>query len=604
MENNLQIFNLHGTFLARETKYTMQLQEFRDKLKILFRKNQIEREKGSVSCYKVLRNIVKDFFVSNKPPICEETASLFEQKMKDFPYLSQLQMRNNAFIDIFDIAITQPKNVEDCKTLVDLAFEQNLLKESNFSTYLQFCLTMQSIFNEFVGKYKSSMSDILNVSTLKLDFQASKNEEEIRHSLKTLFELFKEQLDFEENGSLDPQHISHKTYLKLNDVCDRLAFCCAENKSVTPYLQQLYCYLKTFSKVLYVEGDNSEILSLGRKVSYFEILKFNRAELMGKLLFELKLNPSNYEQHFSNMKLSLLYHIVGNCFPTINLHQEDNLSTEEMYPENRLFVPDENIIDYIQRRNWLLAYILNEMYNVCASTIDVHEIRIQNFVNYMQLPRIQQLKVLFDGSELIAALQNEINPEKTMTFVNNLVLKKEDIQLTGSTSSGSNTDAAEEMLEENLKTTDWKLLYDIVKSIPESQLRKNGEFLALKDVILENLTTEQWEACYYQYVKKIQDHSLRIETILHNFKYWPLKFCIDVILAELSNFAAPDFEAKEELEIWLKRLQLYENVSHADAENKIYLGIYNFLIFRLPIRYNSHPGTKSINCASRTKSKF
>lgn len=537
----------------------------------------MERDKNNTPSQESLQNSVKDYFISNKAPVCEEIDSLLEQKVNDFPYLSQLQARNNAFMDIFDIAITQPKNFDDCKALIDVAFEESGFKESNYSTYLQFCLTINSILNELGGKYKCSAVNILNSSRIKLDFQASKNEEELYQCLKELFELFNEQIAAQAEGSVDPQHVSHKSYIKLNDICERLAFCCAENKSVTSYLQRLYSYLRAFSRVLYVEGDNSEVLSLGKNVSYFEILNFNRAELMGKLLFERKLNPTNYEQHFSNMKLSLLYHIVGNCFPTINLHQED-ISTDEMYPENRLFVPDENIIDYIQKRNWLLAYILNEMYNVCASTIDVNEIRIQNFVNYMQLPRIQQLKILFNDSELIASLQNEINTEKTMAFITNMI-KKDAIRIRhSSTSSGSSTESGEEMFEEHLKTTDWKLLYDIIESIPENQLRKTNEYSVLQDLILENIVAEQWITGFYEYVRKISNRTLRIETTLHNFKYWPLNFCIDIISAELSNLTASDFEAKTELEIWLKRLQLYENVSHLFKVCMIYLYLSAFQI--------------------------
>lgn len=557
----LQIFKLHGSSLAEEAMYAMQLEEFRTELKTVFKRNEIERQSGKVLSKDTLVHAFENYFRTNKLPANKEIESVLEEIVNRLPYLAELQIKNHTFMDTFDIAITQPKDFEDCKVLIDLAYEKTLYKENSFSTYSQFCHNIRNIFNELGLKHQMSAASILNTSLLKLDFQVAKNEEEIRLTLNTLYQQFEEQVDSEEKGNLDPHHVSHSTYLKLNDTCDRLAFCYVENKGVTSYLQRLYIYLKAFSKVFYAEGDNSQILSQGKSVSYFEILKFNRAELMGKLLFEMKLNPSNYEQYFSKLKLSLLYHIVGNCFPTINLHQEDNVPTEEMYPENRLFVPDENLIDYIQRRNWLLAYILNEMYNIRASTIDVHELRIQNFVNYMQLPRIQQLKVLFNGSELIAALQNEINPEKTIGFLNKMMLKKQNDQMTdSSTSSGSNVEPGEEMLEENLKTTDWKLLYDILESIPENQLRKSSDYLVLKDLILENIVTEQWEAGYYKYVRKISNRTLRVEMTLQNFKYWPLSFCIDVISAELSHLDNPHLEVREELEIWLKRLEIYEKV--------------------------------------------
>lgn len=120
------------------------------------------------------------------------------------------------------------------------------------------------------------------------------------------------------------------------------------NAEHVPYLSKFFNYLKAFCRILYIEQNNSDIVSKNRNASYFDLIGFNRSELVGKLVFERKMTPAEFEKYFGVLKLDYLYHIIGNCFPTINLHTQENVTKEELYPENRLYIPDKSIITYIK----------------------------------------------------------------------------------------------------------------------------------------------------------------------------------------------------------------------------------------------------------------
>lgn len=531
------MYKMQESHLNKEIKYALALDDLKQRLSTTDPDSPTQKTSDIIFP-------IKEFFKLRQPPV--ENAEF----LKNNELLQHLTEANSKFMEIFDLAVTQSRDWQECVALIDHAFER--VDDFEESPYADFCLRIRDLYKEICPTKDLTVAEVLTTSSIKLDKNLYRKDEDFYKSLQKLYSNLKEQLEASAEGNLDHNHIIHKTFLDLNELCN--SYTSGTHK--TNYLLKLYEYLQSFSQILYVTNDNSSIVSKNKHVSYFQILKFNRALLMGDLLFTKRLNPADFEELFKELNLDFMYHIAGNCFPTINLHKQENVANEEMYVENQLFVPDEKMINYIQKRHWLLAFILNEMYNIEASIIDASEIRMQFFMNYIKLPRIQKLKVIFE-SEMVTALQNEFSPEKIMAYINSLVGNQED--WSKNYASTNEVEAGEEVLEENSKATNWKELYEIMNSLPESA-QKKSEYVKVKDIILQNLVSEQYEENYFKYIKYISNRQLRMKTILHYFKCWPLQFCIDTIQDELSSFESLKPDEKEELETWLERLEFYQMV--------------------------------------------
>ncbi|KAJ8925266.1 hypothetical protein NQ315_009094 [Exocentrus adspersus] len=560
----LEIFGFKKTFISAEIECIEKFQLLRKELKRYFKLCDVQKgdTKTSVpSTESVLITMVENFFKSYTTPFNHEAEQFVTDKSKEKKFLDHLKYENEAFMDTFDLAITQPKNVEHCSSLIRLAFDKRNLDKDTYSSYNTFCTKLHNLWKEIGYNKKLTLSDIIISPYHSLDLTVYKNEEDFYVNLAELYKEFNSNMNIDENGFLNSNHPSHKSFLKLDLMCNKFVELSRENEDNVKYLEKLYTYLKAFSKVFYIEQDSSEIVSKGKNVSYFNLLYHNRSGLMGKLLFERHLDPTEFEKYFGKLKLDYLYHVIGNCFPTINLHSQENVSKEELYPENNIYTPSKSIITYILKRNWLLAFILSEMHKIEDVKIDVGEVRVQSFLRYMKLPRVQNLKVLFDDNEITTALQNEISIQKVSHYIDAKILKSD--YLTSSQYSQNSNDsfeAAQEILEDVIKSTNWKELYDIVDSIPANQLRKASVLTHLKDMILMNLVQDRFEINYFKYVQFISDKDVRLSTILCNLKQWPGNFCIDVIKSEITKFESVQGTHITELKMWLHQIQLCEEL--------------------------------------------
>lgn len=520
--------------MAEQIKYTEKLDDLKDILKKAYKIKSIKNDNPKIAWTNIESSIIKilkEFFTKN--PCSSE----------------------NIFKNIFDLVLTQPTDVDDCDTILQLAKKQNI--QQCFVFYEK----IQNIYNEVKTERQLPISEILNDARLYLDLNKYKREEELYRSLKQSYREFIETLSADEPGVLDENHKSHRALLRLNKICKKYTEITTANENIN-YLSKLFNYLKAFSRVLYIEQNTSNIVSCGKNTSYFELLHHNRSELMGKILFEKNLDPSEFEKYFGRLKLDYLYHVIGNCFPTINLHTKEHVTKDELYPENNLYVPSKGIISYIQKRNWLLAFILNEMYSVEDVKVDVGELRVKTFLNCLKLSSVQSLKGLFNNNLITTVLQNDISTQKVSDFINNKILFN-DTFLTSSHHSHASCDSletGEEILEDALKSTNWKGLFDIVDSIPENQLKKNSDLVELRDMVLTNLVQDGFEIGFYKYVEFIVNDDLRVTTILKNFRKWPGDFCEYVIKSEITRFDGTAGRQMAELSEWLQEIEMCENV--------------------------------------------
>lgn len=559
-----QIFGLKESFIFSEIKSLEKVQLLKRELKKVFKIWEIQKASPNISSKTEpdVSETVINFFKNNPIPYNPETEQFITESCEEVQFFSHLKYENEIFMNMLDIAITQTKCFEHSVSLIHLAFDNNNLNKNIYSSYQVFCINLFEIWKEIGYDEHLTPLDIIISPYHYLDVSRYKKEQQFYINLAELYEEFNNNLNINENGVLNTNHPSHKSLLKLNSLCNEFVEWNQDGRDNIKYIAKLYNYLKAFSKILYIEQNSSDIVSQGKNTSYFSLLYHNRSELMGKLLFERHLDPSEFEKYFGKLKLDYLYHVIGNCFPTINLHSRENITKEELYPENSLYVPSKNIITYIQKRNWLLAFILNEMYKLEDVKIDISEVRVRPFLNYMKLPKNQCLKVLFENNEIITALQNEISPQKISNYVNTKILKND--YLTSSQYSQTSNDsfeAAQEILEDAIKSTNWKELYDVIDSIPENQLRKAAVLIELKDMVLVNLVQDRFEINYFTYIQFINDTDLRISTILHNMRQWPGKFCINVIKSEITKFETIQNTKITQLKVWLQHIELCEEVS-------------------------------------------
>ncbi|XP_044264148.1 zinc finger FYVE domain-containing protein 26 [Tribolium madens] len=518
----IEIFDLRDSDLANEVNYA--------EIFLKFRKTPRKNAKSVV-----------EFFESNSP--------------------------HDLFTNIFDLAITGTQTWDQSEILLNLSGE----KLNSDETLSNFYKRVSEIGHEVGPKDNVSLPEILISPNYPLDVASYRAKEAFFEDLARLYDEFNTQNRPNDPGNFNKNHPNHKTFLKMNDLVVKYL----QDRETTQYLLRIFNYLKAFSKILYIEQNSSDIISKGKNTSYFDIFNFNRSELTGKLLFERQLDPTEFEKYFGKLKLDFLYHVVGNCFPTINLHVQENVTIEELYHDNMLYIPSRSIIIYIQKRNWLLAFILNEMYKVEGVKIDISEVRLRTFFNYLKSPRIQHLKAIFDKNDIIAALQNCINAQKVKLYFRERIVEHDLVSIQSQNSSNSDGFETGEEIQEDAKTTNWRTLYDIIESIPENQMKKKSDLIICKDNVLVNMVQDGFEPEYYKYAYFIANRDLRIDTILNNFKKWPGKFAGDIIKSEISRFDCLMDSKMETLRDWLQQIELNEELKNV-FEVKSWYKSYNF----------------------------
>lgn len=542
-----QIFDLRDSDLAHEVDYAETFLKF----KKFLRKNG--KSKKSID-----QTLVT--FLEAIPHTNTENEKKIQTLVEKNAYVTHFRGEHDFFMNIFDFALTGTKTWEESEILLNQAQEKFNFDESISSNYLNFYKRITQVGHEIGPKDNVSLPEILISPKYPLDVKSHKTKEEFWKNLAQLYDEFNNQNRSNEPGIFNKNHPNHKTLLKMNDLCQKYFEETCGNKENTQYLLRVFNYLKAFSKILYIEQNSSDIISKGKNSSFFDILNFNRSELTGKILFERHLDPTEFEKYFGKLKLDFLYHVVGNCFPTINLHVQENVTIEELYHDNMLYIPSRSIIVYIQKRNWLLAFILNEMYKVEGVKIDISEIRLRTFFNYLKMPRIQHLKAIFDKNEIIAALQNCINAQKVKLFFREQIVEHDLVSIHSQNSSNSDGLETGEEIQEDTKTTNWKTLYDIIESIPESQMKKKSDLMFCKDNVLVNMVQDGFEPEFYKYANFISNRDLRIDTILNNFKKWPGQFAADIIKSEISRFDCLLDSKIETLRDWLQHVELNDEV--------------------------------------------
>lgn len=461
------------------------------------------------------------------------------------------------FENVVDLAITQPNNFFECYELLKIAESFKSKKNAANSNYLMFYSKLLPIL-EVINQHDSSVSikSILCNSNIDIILGQYNKTKEFYLNLATLCDTLDEQLLINEKGKLNTKHVAHKTFQKIQALCTNYTYEVKDREQIN-YLLRFFKYLKVYSKIVYVEKNNSNLISKGKEASFFEILKMSRIVILKNLVCDKKIDVCDFEHMYSTLKLDLIYEVSSTFFPKIPLYFDEMDINKCFIKSKKMEKPDKNIILYIQKRNWLLAFILSEIFNMNELNININESRIQTFINLVQLERVQTLKTLFMNNNVVTALQHKINEEAIENYAQN-ILKENNMTLD---KTDGNVEMAEEIFEHSLDFKNLRQhIIDIIHNLPESQFKNSKKLSDLYDIILSNTSFESNTADYVKYIRFISDHSIRISCIV-DFCKWSPKICMDVMKSEFSRFSKISEDQLKPLKRKYNEIELYENVS-------------------------------------------
>lgn len=550
---------MQNTSLVQEIKHTEELNDMRKSLSKLSKLKSIQNECPlPYECDTSIEKAVQDYFRRMNFGNEEIDAQITSLNHELIPAHLYGSLFNNKTMDILDLTLTFAQNHEDCAELVKVYENHFRTNPNEEATYHKTFMRIKSIFDEYAHEKKLSFCDILLDPLYSLDVAFQKKEDDMYNLLVEQYDLFTLQLSTNETGILNANHPAHRTFFKLQEVSlalMKLNYHTEDGKEIFKYLQRLFYYLKAFSKIFYIESNNSTLLSQGRNVSYFHVLNLSRHELVGKLVFNRNMLPSELEAFFGKMKLDLCYNVAANCFPITYFDSDDESNL--LKPLQK---PSKDILTYIQKRNWLLGFIINEIHKVEERNVDPNDSRVQHIFNYVKLPSVQTLKEVFNDNEFLALLQHRISVRLIENYFTETIKKYDLDELRTAQFSELSTESCEEVSEGFLRTTNWKHLLDVVESVPQLQLKETPILQDLRDSVLCNLVAERYEPEYYRFVNHIRSDELRLNLILSDMVHWPGNFCVDLIRAHLSRFDGLGEEHRPVLKDWEEKIKLYEQV--------------------------------------------
>lgn len=495
----MQIFGLEQSALANEIEYSIAITELRKKV-------NLQQQKG-------WKTVKPTALINNH---VSSSNTIFE-KLETEASLSQ------KAIDTLDIIMTVPFDYPTLQELINIVEEELDVNQSLLPPFYQRMKQMKS------DNYYQSNTILLSCNSIDV----SKFDEEYNQyeKLAKVYDNFQAITQRSEPGTLSFNHPLHKLLLELQEICTGFKF---QNKDQIQYMHKLLKYLKAFSKIFLLEQNNTDLISKGCDASLLEILKHQRVDLISKLIYERHVDGVDFDYIFGKMKLDLTYHIAACSFPKVNLNR--NNANWKGVP---LFRPRSDVVRYIQKRNWLLAFMINKIHGIQDEKIDSNEIRIRTLGNLIQLKDVQNLKSLFNDNEMLTVLNRDF-----CTYI------------TDQPEVTSNEDHFYPILLQLPDTNNWKQLYDLISSI--SEIRTDAKIQKLCDLILCNLIKSREEHDYFKYIRFITNREIRLEIILAEMQYWPAEFCLDIIKFETSIFDNGD--KVKDIQHWYKKIQLYVQV--------------------------------------------
>lgn len=356
-----------------------------------------------------ISNIIETFVDQNKIVQSGNDAQVLKQSENSHTYLKQYKSKFLPSITIADLMISLPTKLELNQTIhnlinayYDVGTVKPLLGHFRFTHTLMECLAI----HKKQSNPEKPEDDITIQYLLAEEIYSLDPKEYFRKldNLKNFNRLMDKNLQYELNDDVRAQDILKQTELWKSD---------------TNFMSRCHMYVKNVF----------ELLNFYSKKDYTfdEVMNLNLYNVINEIIYKNCYEPERIENFAFNIKTNLIYVIACGATQMIscdnrrivadvkmlesfleNLKDPSNETINDLlkdgsdfYQPNLFKISNHNIMYYIKKDNFLLAYLLKEIQKFEYQTLKYET----NYLdNQRKLETVETLSVLFNGDMTLAAL--------------------------------------------------------------------------------------------------------------------------------------------------------------------------------------------------------
>lgn len=355
---------MENTTLAHDISFSENYQETKIKLKEIFQKykteelNQLPTETKTpiplikkvvavgLEVSKIL-NIIENFTSSQRIQQTKESLDTIQKYRGNYQFLTLYTPESIQGTVIVDFLITLANNYDISLNLFNLIVKNCGEDSSKIGHFGFLKRTLQCLFC-----YK-------NLKKVNLSFV---------------------DLMIEQSYGLVPENLEEKL-INESVFSDLLKDCKSDIfkidlKSKLNYFQRICGFVDNSKRLL-------QYVSL-KQFEPDELMKIDLISKIGESVFHYKITPFELEGICNNLGINLTIALVKNCYPIVNYELEKSL-----------------VLDYVRRSNFLIAFLLEEIYGIQSTTGD------NFFRNLTKLKSIEVIKKVYGNNSSIAALNSD-----------------------------------------------------------------------------------------------------------------------------------------------------------------------------------------------------
>lgn len=468
------------------------------------------------------RSIVKIFLDSNKVPFSTEDSDVLNTYKKSNPIIKFYDHDQNQNMILLDLLFTSCSDFNISANLVSMVNELTWNEESPLKIYLN------KVLEFFIVWKEHNYSNNKNLNTISI-MDIIMNEY-FPNDINT----FKKILEFNEDlGNLMPnlEHDSRNTEESFKQAMIILAnnpYASYINSSVKcDFLKQLWEYLQKLNALIQFGSNYVNELNI------FNFLNIPLEKIIGDLVHKRGNLPNKIEKVTNSMNINLFEILVmgltEDVCPLASINENRYTFNDEIYDNSKPlskyelnYKPDVVVIAYLRKHNWLIAYLIEKLYNL--STNDDNNINLLR--NIFNLERTQLLMPIYEGNVV-------------KTSLNYLI----DIHLLNKYFEEQNVE------NENL--------LNIFLAIPTIQMKQSTYLRNKKMTLLQELSKFNWK-----YIQFLDNIDLQYDCVNENILNWDeksLKLTLEYITEHI-RFNDLTLEKQQFLRDKFNKILMFEKV--------------------------------------------
>ena len=360
-----------------------------------------------------ISNIIESFVDQNKIVQTESDALILQQSEKNYPYLKQFSTSYLQSMTIADLMISLSAKLELNQTIhsMIIAFLESgtiippALGHFRLTQTLMECLA--------IHKKQSNSDEDITMQYLLTDEIFSLNPKEYSRkleNLKNFNRLMKKKMESELDDDMKAQEMLKQAEFWK---CD------------TNFIGRLHMYVKNVFELLKFYSNEN--------FTFDEVVKLNLYDAINEIVYKKGYEPERVENFVYNIKTNLVYVIACGATEIISCDEsgvESNITMLESFLENLIDpsnktidgllkespdfyqptifkISNHNIMYYVKKDNFLLAYLMKEIQKFEYQTLKYD---INYLDNQRKLETVETLAVLYNGHITLAALNyDQIN---------------------------------------------------------------------------------------------------------------------------------------------------------------------------------------------------